>query len=216
MDILPVSLRIFRGMWNRRHENEKALPVFFLYGKVLFPHCSIEVKTKSDLAERLEAGGEAVVLPVRHMLDLAFSRGKTGTLARVVSLEKQESLFRIEFKGLRRVRVRKVGTLRNASFTELEDVPEAPDIVRLETLRRKAQELIFLVNIDRSDKLIHLLEFIASLRQLSDFVGNYFVLGFPPRRKLLDIVDPGKRADRLLVMLGDIIRDLKKKKGLPE
>jgi ATP-dependent Lon protease len=201
-------------MWNRRDENKLTLPVFYLYRRVLFPHCTLDVKVSPALAGRLSESAEMVVIPLRYMAGLAFTRGVMGTRARVDSLREDGTEFRLQFKGLSRVKVKKVRSLRDAVFTELENGPETVDPERHEMLRRKAQELIFLVNVDSSDRLIKLLGFISSLRQFSDFVANYFVLAYSRRKKLLNTVDPGKRADRLMTMLESIIRDLKKKKGL--
>ena len=201
-------------MRNRRDENERTLPAFFLYRRVLFPHCTLDVKVSPVLAGSIRESSEMVVIPLRYMLGLAFTRGVIGTRATVESLQEDGTDFRLRFKGQGRVRVKKVRSLRDAVFTDLESGPEPADAERHEMLRRKAQELIFLVNVDSSDRLIKLLGFISSLRQFSDFVGNYFVLAYSRRKKLLDTIDAGKRAGRLIAMLDAIIRDLKKKKGL--
>lgn len=192
------------------------LPVFFLYRRVVFPFCPLEIKSANPLPEDIGEGGEIIVLPVKNMMGLVFSRGSTGVRSQVLSAVREADHYRIKFQGIRRVHIKKVQSLKTAEFYELshEDGEECRDL--LEQLRKKAQELIFLINTDTSDRLIRLLEYIADLSQLTDFIGNYFVLDFPRRLKLMKTLSTERRARLLVKMLVDIIAYYKKKKGIVE
>jgi ATP-dependent Lon protease len=136
--------------------------------------------------------------------------------SQVLSAVREADHYRIKFQGIRRVHIKRVKSLKTAEFYELsqEDGVECRDL--LEQLRKKAQELIFLINTDTSDRLIRLLEYIADLSQLTDFIGNYFVLDFPRRLKLMKTLSTERRARLLVKMLVDIIAYYKKKKGIVE
>ncbi len=192
------------------------LPVFFLYRRVVFPFCPLEIKSANPLPEDIGEGGEVIVMPVKNMVGLVFSRGNTGVRSQVLSAVREADHYLIKFQGIRRVHIKKVRSLKTAEFYEFlqEDERECRDV--LEQLRKKAQELIFLINTDTSDRLIRLLEYIADLSQLTDFIGNYFVLDFPRRLKLLKTLSPERRAQLLVKMLVDIISYYKKKKGISE
>jgi len=198
----------------KRPDTDATLPLFFLYRKVLFPHCSMEVKLKPGPAGDLRENGEAVVLPVRTMLGLAFARGRTAVRARVAKVDDSGGLRRVEFQGLGRVKILRITDLKYAAYLDVPEGHGEADQEWLEKLRRKAQELVFLINVDTSDRLIHLLEYIVSLGQLSDFLANYFVLRFSRRQRLIRIADPVKRADLLISLLDKIIKAYKKKKGI--
>ena len=86
----------------------------------------------------------------------------------------------------------------------------------LDELRKKAQELVFLINIEESDKLIKLLGYIVDLAQMTDFISNYFVMDFRTRYRLYRQVDIQKRGEMLAETLDELIRhyDNKKEKTL--
>jgi len=81
-----------------------------------------------------------------------------------------------------------------------------------EKLRKKAQELIFLINVDESDKLIHLLNFISDGVQLSDFIANYFILDYNERVALLNTTDVTSRINTLLQLLTMLIDNIQHKR----
>ncbi len=192
------------------------LPVFFLYRRVVFPFCPLEIKSANPLPEDIGEGGEIIVVPVKNMMGLVFSRGSMGVRTQVLSVVREADHYRIKFQGIRRVHIKKVRSLKTAEFYEFlqEDEGECRDV--LEQLRKKAQELIFLINTDTSDRLIRLLEYIVDLSQLTDFIANYFVLDFPRRLKLMKTPSPERRAQLLVKMLVDIIVQYKRKKGISE
>lgn len=194
----------------------KNFPVFFLYRRVVFPFCPLEIKTANPLPEDIGEGGEIVVLPVKNMLGLMFTRGSTGVRSQVLSSVREADHYRIKFQGIHRVRIKKIESLKTAVCYEPSPEDEGDSREVLEHLRRKAQELIFLINTDTSDRLIQLLEYISDLSQLTDFIGNYFVLDFKRRLKLMKTPSPRRRAELLVNMLVDIIAFYKKKKGISE
>jgi ATP-dependent Lon protease len=191
-----------------------SLPVFFLYRRVVFPFCPLEIKSSSPLPDDIGEGGEIIVLPVKNMLGLVFSRGSTGVRSQVLSVAREENHYRIKFQGIRRVQVKKVRSLKTAEFYEPAGEDEGEPRNSLELLRKRAQELIFLINTDTSDRLIRLLEYIPDLSQLTDFIGNYFVLDFTRRIKLIKTFSARRRAELLVKMLENIIVFYKKKKGI--
>jgi len=81
-----------------------------------------------------------------------------------------------------------------------------------EELRKKSQELIFLINVEESDKLIKLLNYIFDLNQMTDFISNYFVMDFPARYRLYNETDTKKRSHMLLSELTALINRLTKKR----
>lgn len=192
------------------------LPVFFLYRRVVFPYCPLEIKTLNPLPGGLQEGADVVVLPIRNMFGMIFQWRRTGILSRVVSFHRQNDHYTVKFQGIRRVKILRVKLFEIAEFCELPEESESALWPVLESLRKKAQELIFLINTDTSDRLIQLLEYIPNLSQLTDFIANYFVLDFPRRFKLLRTYDIKKRAELLFAILVDIIANYKKKKGILE
>ncbi len=210
-----IALEIFSFMSPAISEM-RHLPVFFLYRRVVFPFCPLEIQAANPLPENIDEGSEVIVLPVRNMMGLVFSRGSTGVRSQVLTAVRETDHYRIKFQGICRVHIRKVRSLKTAEFCELSRETEGEFRNVLEQLRKKAQELIFLINTDTSDRLIQLLEYISDLSQLTDFIGNYFILDFPRRLKLIHTFSAEKRARLLVKMLVDTISHYKKKKGILE
>ncbi len=190
------------------------LPVFFLYKKALFPHCSLEAALKPGQAGDLRENDEAAVVPVRSVLGPFFSRGRAAVKARVAGVSESGGNRRVELYGLGRVKIIKLIDLKYALCRGVPELSGDDDREWLEKLRRKAQELVFLINVDTSDRLINLLEYIAGLGRLTDFLANYFILRFSRRVLLVKTADPVKRARILFSFLEKIIEAYKKKKGI--
>ena len=194
-------------------ENLSAINLFYLYRKLLFPYCNITVRLRCEATGKLKQGDRLVVVPVRHALNLLNFHGRLGTLAEVLDVQEKEGQCHLQMKGLSRVRIRRRNGLRRGKAEVIEESAQ-PDCGRLrEDLRKRSQELIFLINVEESDKLIHLLNFIVNIHQLTDFIANYFVVKFPARLKLYRELDVVKRASSLLDIMEGLIDNLKKRAG---
>lgn len=135
--------------------------------------------SRSVLSENLKAGDKIITYPVRSLLDMALYRGNPATLSEIISIEKDSNSLHLELKGLSRVRIEKISRLKKADISFLEEGNIDTSLPLWEELRKKAQELIFLINVEESDKLITLLNYIVDMHQLTDFITNYFVMDFP-------------------------------------
>ncbi len=185
----------------------------FLYRKVVFPYCNLALSTRVKAHALLNPGDRICAFPVRSFLDIAFFRRRIATVAEVLEIKTANGLTEMTVKGITRARVKKLTGIYSAV---VEPLPEE-DLGSLERvreeLRKKSQELIFLINVNESDKLIHLLNFLVNLHQLTDFVSNYFILKFPQRFQVYMETNVEARANMLLAMLDVLIDDLKNKRG---
>lgn len=192
--------------------NDRSLPIIYLQRQVVFPYCNLSFRSAGRNLAGIGQGDRVVALPVRTMLDGLFPRGKPATLSEVVEIKREEGAWNIQLKGISRVTVLRAIKFRTAEYEPIEEA-ERPGQERLrEDLRKKSQELIFLINVNESDKLIHLLNFLVSLQQLADFVSNYFILKFPRRYEVFAERDVELRARKLLFVLDELISDLKAKR----
>jgi hypothetical protein len=82
----------------------------------------------------------------------------------------------------------------------------------MDDLRKKSQELVFLINVEESDKLIKLLNYIVDLNQMTDFIANYFVMDFRKRYRLYNEIGVKKRGLLLIFELSELISDMTKKR----
>lgn len=193
---------------------EYTSPVFYLKKKVIFPYCTMKVEvTESKLSENLKEGEKIVTYPVRGIFDMAINRGRPATLSEIIRIEKKDNRLQLEVKGLSRVRIDKISRLREAAFTLIEEKEVDISLPLWEELRKKAQELIFLINVEESDKLITLLNYIINMNQMTDFVANYFVMDFPRRYRLFTELDATRRGTSLLEILTGLITKMNDKRS---
>lgn len=179
--------------------------------KVIFPFCNITMIVKQRrYAGQLKPGDKIIIYPVKNVCDYIRIRG-LAVLAEVVKSELSNNNYAVAFKGIKRVRIDKRRTMQECEFTEIDDKDTAGKEVS-EQLRKKSKELIFLINVDESDKLIHLLNFIPDAGQLSDFIANYFILNYNERVKLLNTTDSGERIHEILKLLNVLIDSINQKR----
>jgi ATP-dependent Lon protease len=214
------------------------LVVFYLYKKVLFPHCNIILKSRSEILEKYKIGDRLIVFPARNFLDYFCIENKLAVIAEVLEKKQIDGIYNVQFKGISRVRVLKwnayytvilrmlhiignffkLPAFRQFNMTDVprwEELREENDTEHerlTEELRKKSQELIFLINVKESDKLIQLLNYILDIHQLTDFVSNYFVIKFSKRYKIFNELDMEKRGTELLLILDELIENFKKKR----
>lgn len=184
--------------------------------KVLFPHCTLAVTIGAREVTHVPAAGDRLLAcPVRSLVDVVLARGRIATLAEVMEVGESDGSVSLQLKGLSRVRILRVGKDRSAEFRVVDatgaDLPDLKD-----TLRKKSQELIFLINVDESDKLIALLNYLVDFHQLSDFVANYFILDFKQRYRLFTETDPAARGRRLITVLDRLIDQMRKRREREE
>ncbi len=185
--------------------------ILYLYRKVLFPHCAISTGARQRFVHTLGEGDRLLVYPVKGIFDVLRMPGFVTTLAEVVKAEKQGKYTSLQLKGISRVHVEKRRLITTGYYYELEEKAVPQNEGMFEVLRKKAQELIFLINVNESDKLIHLLNFISDLHQLTDFVANYFVMNYEKRYALLNELNAITRAKSLLTTLDELIDEVQRR-----
>lgn len=188
---------------------EKKLPVAYLYKKVVFPFCNLTFHSRSKRYRGLKPGDHLIAFPIHTLWDVLSHRRRIGTLSEVVEAKSEGETTTVQVKGLERARIKKLHRLFCASYEVVERQGEMSQDRLREDLRKKSQELVFLINMEESDKLIHLLNFLVNPHQLTDFISNYFVLKFPRRLEMFNELDVDKRARDLIGILGGIISELK-------
>ena len=191
-------------------EQEK-LSLFYLYRKVLFPYCVIYFKTSSKRYRNLKEGDLLLTLPISTLLDVLFARRRIATLSEVTKITCENSSCAVHLKGISRVRLTKIHGFSTAEYKLVEE-EDPSHYEAIDVLRKKTQELIFLINVKESDKLIHLLNFINSLNQLTDFISNYFVVKYSQRLAIFNELNALVRAHQLIAILDQLIKRFKDKR----
>lgn len=194
-----------------RNEDTK---LFYLKKKVLFPHCTIAVTLKkSGLSSTLEKSEKILVFPTRYFFDMLFLRKRISTLAEITEIAETSGQIKLQLKGIARAKVVKNRGLHLAEYRLIEPDPETNKNSRIsKELRIKAQELIFIINVNESDRLIELINYLVDVSQISDFVGNYFVLDYQLRLELLNESNVNTRSSMVLSKLQDLIEKISVKK----
>lgn len=193
------------------------LQIFYLKKRVIFPFCAMKVELgASPSSRKIQAGDKILAFPVRSIFDIFFSRNKIATLVEVNNAETQDKIVKLEVKGLSRVKIVHVRKFKDALFEVV--IEEEPKVSHelMDNLRKKSQELIFLINVDESDKLINLLNYLVNINQLIDFISNYFVLDFHGRYGLFNELDLSRRGDALLSILTNLIKKLNEKRTMEQ
>lgn len=187
------------------------LRIYYSFNKVLFPHCGITVPARNKwLANKFKPGDKVIVYPAGQLRDYV-RLNNLGVLAEVLKVEVLNKQHVLSFKGLSRARVNKRHGIWICSYTVIDEKAHINAEIT-EKLRKKAQELIFLINVDESDKLIHLLNFISDGVQLSDFIANYFILDYNERVALLNNTDVTSRINTILRLLNVLIDNIQHKR----
>jgi len=189
--------------------NTEIVKVFFLNKKVLFPHCTTSVSLRhSAFSDSLKKGDRIIAFPIRNLFDILLIKRRVSTIAEIVDLEATEQKIILHLKGISRVHVKKIKGIHEAAYDIINTEPSSSDPELLKELRKKAQELVFLINVEESDRLIELMNFLFELNQITDFIANYFVLDYKLRIELLNNTDIKKRSTRLLMKLNQLIKKM--------
>lgn len=221
---VPVMARALPSWWkgymstggNNECIRTGPLPVHCLYKKVLFPHSSLLLELRIKGESIFQTGQKLLVVPVGGPFDLIIMRNRFATISEVADVTVDGEVSKVLLRGIDRVRLLARKGLREAYFRHLEaDMRERPEKA-VDELRKKSQELIFLINVEESDRLIHLLNFLSDLSQLSDFISNYFVVDFRKRLRLYRESDANARASMLVALLDELITKMKRKNAVEQ
>lgn len=190
------------------------LKVFYLKNKVIFPQCTLHFfLNKTVWSESLKGGDKIIAWPMRSFFDIVFYKKRVGTIAQILSSSDESGRIKLQLKGVSRIRIKKFFTLNLVSWEPIAEKNGAERDDVINELRKTAQELIFLINVQESDRLISLLGLLVDAGQMSDFIANYFVIDYKKRYLLLKEGDPYKRAERLIVLLRELIDKMKRGLG---
>ncbi len=185
------------------HGNAK---IFILGRKVLFPHCNATVQLRhSVFSDSLKQGERIIAYPLRNFFDILLIKRRISTCAEITGVESDGEKVVLQLKGISRVRVKKIKKIHEAFFETVQHFAGDYDPGMLKEIRKKTQELVFLINVDESDKLIGLMNFLYDLDQITDFIANYFILDYRYRIELLNDIDVKKRGIKLLNKLDQLI-----------
>ena len=187
------------------------IKIFYIIKKVIFPHCTINVRMrKSKHTLDLKSGDKIIVFPLRKVFDIFFIRKRISVYAEITEVTPDKKFIKFQLKGIKRVRINSIKMFYEGTYTDISENSRQPDYLLTKELRKKAQELIFLINVNESDKLIELMNFLIDLGQISDFIANYFVLDIKMRNLLLNETDINKRSGLLLKKIQQIIDKIEK------
>ena len=186
--------------------------LLYTYKRVLFPYCTISFRTKAGFIATLKSGDLILAVPIKNFIGVLFSRNKIATLSEVISIKHEKDNYVLQLKGIVRVRLKRVAKFRNAAYTIIEEDDITGEDELIDGLRKKSQELIFLINVSESDKLIHLLNFLNNLGQLTDFISNYFIVRFNDRYKIYKELKVKRRAQQLIEVLKILNERLKNRR----
>jgi hypothetical protein len=168
----------------------------------------MEVPSKIGKGLDLTEGQKVVVYPITSAYSFFMARGKIATLAVVTHAVEKSGTPMVELRGERRVRIlsrkkfawTKIAEIEPALCENIED--------RGERLRKKAQQFVFLININESDRLIYLMNFIHGTGDISDFIAHYFVIDNGKKSRLFREIDTCVRSELLEKYLDEMIMKL--------
>jgi len=188
------------------HENAK---IVFLRKKVLFPYCTINIHlSHSTFSNSLKKGDKILAFPIKNLFDILLIKLRVATLAEITEVRNDKEKIVLHLKGITRARIKKFKGINEALFEISSSKIDSSDQELLKELRKKAQELVFLINVPESDKLIELMNFLVELNQITDFITNYFILDYKSKINLLNNTDVKNRSNKLLIKLNQLIKKM--------
>jgi len=186
--------------------NQEKARIYLLNKKVLFPHSAQAVILRNTVASsELKTGDKIITYPLRNILDIFLIKRRISTLAEITEVSINEKQIKLQIKGLARIRITGIKGFREASYEPVHYAPVKNEGAMTKELRVKAQELIFLINVDESDRLIALMNFLVDLNQICDFIANYFILDNRIRIILLNQTDITTRCENLIDTIDALI-----------
>jgi ATP-dependent Lon protease len=187
------------------------LHIFYLKKKVLFPSCNfnVTVKKNANTAELTE-GDSILIYPIRSIFNVMFHKNRLATEGKILSRSESDHDVSLQIRGLHRVRITGISNLQRATFTPLPE--EDIRTVHHDELRKKTQELIFLIDVKESETLISMLNYFTNFSRAIDFIANYFILDFSRRMKIYNVVEIEKRGELLISMIDNLIKSVSRQK----
>lgn len=187
--------------------------IFYLKKQVVFPYCSLIVFVRpTDESRAIRKGDRVLAYTIRSTIDVLWYQDKTATLAEVTDVQADEKAVKIFLKGLSRVSLKRIIRYKHAEFEPAAEQAEGMGDAMRSGLRKKSQELVFLINVEESDRLIKLLNYIVDPAQMTDFISNYFIMDFRTKYRLYNQVNILKRGEMLVAALDELIRRMTKKR----
>lgn len=187
--------------------------ILYLYNKVLFPNCTMDVKAVDIAGHVMDKDDMLIVMPIRCVMDFIYVGNRHVVLASVENIKDVSGSRIAEIKGLRRGKIIKRRKMNVGDFIG-QDLAGGEHLQKSGiTLRKKAQEFVFLMDIPESERLIYLINFISDPVELTDFIAHYFVIDFKKRLLLFEAESGQKRFDLLLNILDAMIAEVKSEKG---
>jgi ATP-dependent Lon protease len=192
---------------------QRILRILYFKKRIIFPFCTLSVALKSsDDTKEIKQGDKILALTIRSTIDTVLYCNRLATLSEVMEAAHDDQTVKLTLKGLFRVRIKRIMKFKQAEFSLVENErTESYDAI-MDDLRKKSQELVFLINVEESDKLIKLLNYIVDLNQMTDFIANYFVMDFRKRYRLYNEIGVKKRGLLLIFELSELISDMTKKR----
>jgi hypothetical protein len=126
----------------------------------------------------------------------------------VTDVQTDESVVKFMLRGIERVRIEKIIRRKHAIYTLHGQNKVEHNEPPIEELRKKSQELVFLLNVEESDRLIAMLNYIVDLNQMTDFISNYFIMEFGKRYQIYKEANLGKRSAILKDTLTKLIHTM--------
>ncbi|HOU85180.1 MAG TPA: hypothetical protein PK158_10085 [Spirochaetota bacterium] len=190
----------------------------FIKGKVIFCGCNMDIPASRFGKKTFSRGDRFLFVPYNCLIKKIFKLNYLAVLCEITGEKNSADKIIYEVKGLHKVVIKKYKN-NSAYFEEI-----FPGINRktenvVGSLRKKAQEFVFLINTEESEKLIYLMNFSNDFSEFSDFVTNYFILNYKDRIRIFLERDLYKKYLMLHAMLDKLIiktqkRILREKKSI--
>ncbi|MBP8082623.1 MAG: hypothetical protein KAZ87_05405 [Spirochaetes bacterium] len=176
----------------------------FIKGKIIFCGCNMELPASCFGKRTFSRGDRFLFIPYRRFLKKLFKLRYLAVLCEITGEKKTDDKILYEVKGIHKV-VIKTYKKNSAYFEEVLPVMNRKTENISGSLRKKAQEFVFLINTEESEKLIYLMNFSNNFSEFSDFVTNYFILGYNDRFRIFSESDVYKKYLMLHAMLDKLI-----------
>ncbi|HQE59302.1 MAG TPA: hypothetical protein PLA54_08940 [Spirochaetota bacterium] len=190
----------------------------FIKGKVIFCGCNMDIPASRFGKKTFSRGDRFLFVPYNCLIKKIFKLNYLAVLCEITGEKNSADKVIYEVKGLHKVVIKQYKD-NSAYFEEV-----FPGINRkteniVGSLRKKAQEFVFLINTEESEKLIYLMNFSNDFSEFSDFVTNYFILNYKDRIRIFSERDLYKKYLMLHAMLDKLIiktqkRILREKKSI--
>ena len=196
-------------MKSAKRENK----IFFLKKRVIFPNSISDIDLKkTPLSTDISIGEEIIFSPIRNIFTIWTHSYKYGSLCRILDKEEIKSQYKFKIKCTEIVKIKHISKNNMVSHLPiLIDIPT--NNYTMDKLKKKSQELLFLINIKESDQLIDLLNFSINPIQNINFVTDHFITKFSHRYKIYNCSSIEEKAKIVLKHITKIVKKLDKFSG---